>query len=293
MKKFFIEMIDVGLGDSFIINMVDDSNKVRILVDGGKEKNNNIYENLKSTIENPSNSGDEEKINGIVVTHIDDDHIGGILNLLNDKDVTKYLDFSQKFFILFNDFVDPATISYVQGIRLKQIIDNFKNIELLNSYSRNYRMKINNIKILFRTVNRLIPIGGYEDSIIIDILLPYKNDLKLLMKKWKNNSRDGVLVNKTSIVFTVKFNDKTVLLTGDNYLSRVLRELEKIDELKKIDLVKISHHGSKKNNLDIVNVVNDYECKRLFSNKFRNEGYKKNFGKIPGVEIVLQDKFDI
>lgn len=191
--SFFIEMINVSIGESYILNFANDKKMVRILVDGGSEGKGNSIEELILTIKSSewlkfegteAPEGKHNKINGIIVTHIDDDHIGGIIKLLNHVEVEKYIDFSQECFIIFNDLVDSSTISYKQGKRLKEIIDKYPNLTLVRSFERNRKFDINGFEIFIRN-NKLKPITNNTSNIIlIDILLPEKETLRKLMKSW-------------------------------------------------------------------------------------------------------------
>ena len=258
---FYIEMVQAGKGDSYIINIEkNDIEKIRILVDGASERKENkinLYSNLKNMIKKG------EKINGIIVTHIDDDHIGGILNLLNDNEMSKYLiEDESKFFIIFNDFCDESLISYKQGIRLKEIIEKHENITLINTYKENKSIEINNFNIIFRMKDGP-EVLDRDNNIIINFLLPKKCTLKKLMKAWKCEKKGSTIINRSSIVFTLKYSGKTILMSGDGYFKDIIKILEDEDGFTSFDLIKIAHHGSRNNNLDLQNIVKKYKCKKL------------------------------
>lgn len=264
--NFFIEMIDVGIGDSYIMNFNKENRIVRILVDGGSEKNNlsNIIKAINS-METRNDRNEIGKINGLIVTHIDDDHIGGILKLLNEPEVENYIDFSQECFILFNDLVDPATISYKQGNRLKNTIEKFSNLSLIRTYEENRQFEVNGFKICMRGKNRLEPppTGKDDDLILIDLLLPFKDTVKKLMKNWLVDKKNSRLVNESSLVCIVKYNDMSVLLASDNYFPTILEELKKIKYESSFDLIMLAHHGAKDNNVNIIDLINQYQCKKI------------------------------
>lgn len=294
MIEFFIEMVTSGKGDCYIINIKNDDKIVRILVDGGSERKENhidLYQNLKDVIINNTNTF-YNKVNGIVVTHIDDDHLGGILKLLNDEKVKEYIDLSQDFFVIFNDFIDPATISYKQGIRLKQAIDNIPNIKLIRSYLSNQMLKINGFNIYLNVDNNIKSINeqNLNEDIFINLLLPNKEILKRLMKKWRDDIIDARLTNKSSIVFILRYNNKNILLTGDAYFRDIIDKLETIDIINKIDVIKLSHHGTDKNNNGICKIIKQYECSKIMlltNNASGNLSLKliKDVNEIEGMEI--------
>lgn len=260
--NFYIEMINVGVGESYILNFIKESKVARILIDGGSEKGSTNLENIMNKIK-PSQEEDNDfnKINGIIVTHIDDDHIGGILKLLNLQNIEDYIDLKQDFFIMFNDFVDPSTIKYTQGIQLKRIIDKYPTITLVHSYRQNEIFKINGFEVCIQNCiqnsNLLKPIAHKENVILIDIILPAKETIVKLMKAWLSEKKNPNLVNESSIVFTLEYNRKKILLSSDNYYSKILEQLLNFKRKNiEFDLIKIAHHGAKENNYRISELIN-------------------------------------
>lgn len=78
---FYIDMINVNYGDSFLLTLDNDNNcEYFILIDGGSES---TAENLVSHLKDITNG----KIDVIVATHIDNDHIGGLKSVIENLDV--------------------------------------------------------------------------------------------------------------------------------------------------------------------------------------------------------------
>ncbi|MCH5586347.1 MBL fold metallo-hydrolase [Shimazuella sp. AN120528] len=80
MSNIRIEMFPASYGDSFLVSL---GNKIKthILIDGGLKATYNCF--LKTKLEEISRLG--EKISLLIVTHIDRDHIEGILELVHDN----------------------------------------------------------------------------------------------------------------------------------------------------------------------------------------------------------------
>jgi len=76
-----IRMFQARHGDAFLIRCREKTGSTNILVDAGPE---DVYEReLKPVLEEMKNNG--EQIDLFIVTHIDDDHIGGAIALIEDN----------------------------------------------------------------------------------------------------------------------------------------------------------------------------------------------------------------
>ena len=73
-----IEFFPASVGDSILIRCFSRDDTLNILVDGGVKE---TYKNqIESRLQNLKSEG--QKLDLVVITHIDTDHIGGILELL-------------------------------------------------------------------------------------------------------------------------------------------------------------------------------------------------------------------
>lgn len=248
----FIKTYSVGKADCFLIKLDD----FLLLVDGG-------YGNTMSDI---IKNNDLADLDGIILTHIDRDHIAGILRLIEDDSFAKNLSKKDNFFVVFNEYVDPSTISYNQGVRLKQCIGKYPNIKLINAYSQNYEIKIKNKSVILKCVEKDIACINEEESnsIIIQFISPTKEILRKFMKNWKSNKIDAKITNDSSIVFLLSYQNKNILMTGDSSVRVFQKNLSNMPELKKIDVIKLPHHGSKNGNNDgILRLIDTYKCEKI------------------------------
>jgi hypothetical protein len=281
----------IGVGDAQIITVrnSEDKSKIRelnILVDGGtgrKKRNQyDAYKNLKNSL-NKNTDGLKStkiKLNGIVVTHIDEDHINGILKLIKDDEFDEYVDLEQDFFVIFNDLVDPSTISYRQGEELMKKLKEMDNVKLVRSYHRSSQINANGFKLFISFEPDIKPpIMEEIDPIFMHILLPKKTVLREFMKNWDANitarhknpkasiGKDSVVTNRTSIVFLLEYGGKSVLMTGDAYSEDIrlaveeYKEKAKVDDLK-VDVIKIPHHARNSCNKEIIELIEEVECKK-------------------------------
>lgn len=245
-----IKTYNVGKADCFLIKLDD----FLLLVDGG----------YGYTMSDIIKNQDLEDLDGIILTHIDGDHIGGILRLIKDG---SFINLSKKenFFVVFNEYVDPSTISYKQGDCLKKCIGKYPNIKLINAYSKNYKINIKNkCVILKRVENNISYINEGSDSIVIEFISPTKEVLRKFMKNWKSKKNDSKITNESSIVFLLSYQNKNILMTGDSSISVFQKKLFDLPKLKKIDLIKLPHHGSKNGNNDgVLRLIDKYQCDQI------------------------------
>ncbi|WP_304649574.1 MBL fold metallo-hydrolase [Sporosarcina sp. ACRSL] len=114
-KELKVHFIDVGQGDSILIQSPNGKN---MLVDGGpKSAGNHVVEFLKGK--------GVKKLDYIVATHPDADHIGGLIEVLNTFNVTNFVDSgyvhtSQTYFELLT-LIDKKNIKFSVAEELDKI----------------------------------------------------------------------------------------------------------------------------------------------------------------------------
>ncbi|MFD2916866.1 ComEC/Rec2 family competence protein [Psychroserpens luteus] len=274
-------------GDCVLISLKDSTNSIKnILIDGGTgstySKRRKAGDLKKAVL---SLADKNQTIDLLVITHIDDDHIGGILKMFEDK----------KF--------DRSIIKKVWFNSGKLIAENFdsegefkdRDIEL--SIYKDSNTSVRQGVRLDEFLNklgcwdyRIIKKGIIEkiDNCKITVLSPDDNGLKKLHAKWERErpesldtsagktdyhlsikelienedvfEEDGSVPNGSSIAFLLEFEDKKLLLLGDAYPNVIKESLinlgYSIDKKIELDLLKISHHASKKNtNLELLELI--------------------------------------
>lgn len=157
-KKYFnnnyiVTMIDVGQGDSILMELPN--NKANILIDTGGNKN---YDISKNVIVPFLKSKGIKKINYIVLTHGDYDHMGSAINLVNNFKVEKVIFNCGKSNELEQELIvnlEKNKISYYSCIK-ELNVDNtklyFLNNVIYNNENDNSNViytELNNHKFLF------------------------------------------------------------------------------------------------------------------------------------------------
>jgi competence protein ComEC len=187
--KLNIHFLNVGQGDSILI--ISPDNKV-LLIDGGKDQR--AVEEIQNNL-----SIFNRKIDYIIATHADSDHIGGLDDVIDTYEVGK--------------FMMPQTSKSTEVLKrlLTKIVgDNIEKIDI--------------------TDNSDFSLGC---CVKIDFIWPIMNS-ELIDKKDENS---------LSAAFILSYKDFQAYFDGDlpQNIEDYLVSKHPID----VDLVKISHHGSK------------------------------------------------
>ena len=251
-----------------------------ILIDGGTGETYS-YKNkkgkpedgeLKQLIEHIKNQN--EFIDLLILTHIDDDHIGGILKWFS-KDETAINLISEIWFNsgasikkhLNNAEAEVTSIKFKEQATLtsiKQGVDFEKYIKDKRVWDGKI---INREKIL------------NWNNLSFQILSPSNEKLEILLKEWTKKAPESLLdtsrtnehkktfkklieedsfiedtshYNGSSIAFILKHLNLNYLFLGDSHPTDIIKELRRLgySENNKliVEFIKIAHHGSAKNN---------------------------------------------
>ena len=285
MNKFDIKMFGKGRGDCFLLKLSNNISKINILIDG-YYKFNKLEENLyinNDLLGNQLNSIDY--IDYIVITHIDSDHVKGIIDLLKDSQYKSKIENAS---IIYN-FVTKKTIDYRHAQELEKLINGKK---IINTCDNSYEKYSNEfIKFLsYKKREKFSPRS--ESNVYITFLHP--NDKKDVNKVYedyelKNNrgscSPNSELVNKNSISILIEFLGKKAIFTGDGDMNTISDKIDNLRNIynKKIDFIKIPHHGAKDQNNDLTNFIKKYKTYSLSVT-----GTRKWNGKHPDESILKE-----
>lgn len=279
-----IKFLKAFNGDSIHLRFDDDKGKKRnILIDGGTKatykkdkgpKGKPVYGELKTLIDKIRK--DEEFIDLLIITHIDEDHIGGIL---------KWFTTDKKAHELAKEVWFNSGGLIAEWLELEENLDLQNNITLGNTTNTSTKQGIDfgkHIKEKEIWGRKLILQGEKITKFGLDFrfLSPRKTELEKLLKEWKkkdpdtktsskkndysvslndhiNNDKkekDDSIPNGSSIAFILTYNNKNLLFTGDAYSHVILSGLNHFgyteDIPLEVELMKLPHHGSKKNLFD-------------------------------------------
>lgn len=268
---FRIEMLPAGHGDCLWIEYGDPSASRRVLIDGGATGTYKraLRERLRGLAEK------ERRFGLLVVTHIDADHITGILDLLEDSE-TRF----QATDIWFNGYrhlpdEKPETLGPVQGEKLTDLL-----------VKRTWNGEFKKAAVVVPADGEL-PRMELDGGLVLTLLSPTPGKLADLKPEWEKEvrkagldpnqprpgeaespegfellgapdvealaaepfSEDPAKANGSSIALLAEFEGRRVLLTGDAHpgvLTAAIKRLAGSGRLA-VDACKLPHHGSKAN----------------------------------------------
>jgi beta-lactamase superfamily II metal-dependent hydrolase len=264
---FQINLLPARQGDSIWIKYGDSSNPHNLIVDGGPEKS----KTLLSRIEREIQKRKKLHIDLLVVTHVDNDHIGGVLELI--QAFPRGLTIGDIWFNAYRHLLPKDRLGPPQGDRLSRELDNRKGYLHWNKAFNGGPVSIPD--------NGDLPILKRQDSLELILLSPDRAQLSNLANVWEKAVEEAEIpaaekpadllgrkdewppdleelaeqpfksdkgeANGSSIAFIVKYREKRVLLGADAFASRLLKSLHRLPASdRKFEYFKLSHHGSKK-----------------------------------------------
>ena len=243
-----IQFVPCGTGDMIHIQSEEGIN---ILIDSGFKKQ--CKDHLVPLLESL------DSVALWIITHTDQDHIGGITALLESEKTKELL--SEKVKEVWFNYSpvslspDSNEIGYKEGILVR---DALEELGILKSDDININTE--SVKL--------------SDQLIITLLSPSEDQLDIFKNEWNgfekdrnvgsgkdyhiscekllanDFSEDNEVANGASIAFLLESIDKKILLLGDAHPSTIEQSLyaQGYSPYNKInvDCVKVSHHGSKK-----------------------------------------------
>lgn len=254
-------------GDSILIKTYDENNKeITILIDGGTPSTFEYF--LKKQLKEIS------KIDLLVLTHIDNDHIGGLIkffeNSLIDEIKIDEIWYNQPDVEFYEQSSEKALISVRQGEDWKSLIKNKKmNVVIKEITTEDKTISINGLEFIILSPTCEIKNKLYENwlkerakpkridtnkAALISFSSPsYSKSLEELNKNdfKPEKTVDKDIYNSSSIAFLLKCPDLSFLLLADSRAEVITESLRDLNYTYanpiEVDFVKISHHGSLNN----------------------------------------------
>lgn len=280
-------------GDSILISFLENDVPRNILIDGGVgntyKSTSNIKGDLYRVIENIREN--EQFIDLLILTHFDDDHIGGILRWLNkDKEAFKLIkkvwfnsgkEIAKRLEKEENKDLDIEIIegandfhtSPKQGIKFEKYLrdNNLWDGEIIEQGSEYHLFGIN-FKILSPNNDKLDKLlklyKKQKDYFTSGDEYDFETSLRDFIEEENQSdfefSEDTSVANGSSIAFIMEYDKINFLFLADSHPSVVIEGLDRFgynkDNPLYVKLMKVSHHGSmyniKKELLEVVKTGN-------------------------------------
>ncbi len=284
-----LEMFPARDGDALVVTWGDEQDPKRMLIDAGRESGWSAIKAAFRTL--PENQRTFELL---VVTHIDADHIAGVLKMLADPG--RPIKFKEIWFNAYHHLVDGTWESFGpnQGEALS---------DLLQDSAQTWNHRFDGGAVV---VESDAPLPRFEiEGLELTLLSPTRSKLQALIPEWKAwlrkegldrgevpahdsaptgivpdgyeafgprpdvlalaaapETEDQSAPNGSAIAFAIQYGSKRILLGADAHPSVLTTSISALPaEERRFDLVKLSHHGSK-NNLSraLLNIV---DCRRF------------------------------
>jgi len=292
-QMFRIELLPALHGDCILIQYGSDAAPRRILIDGGPI---GAYEALTARVNKLPIKW--RRFGLLVITHIDADHIEGVVRLLAER--TKDFYFDDVWFNGWRHLDDSRGIlGAVSGEFLSALIKKTVGTERWNKAEP---FKKGTIK----AGDEHLPTVSLEDGMQLTVLSPTDEKLSMLRKTWEKDVKkkgfdpgdldaalallsqtkrlvpkgllgasyqeagerfkiDSSVANASSIALLAEFEGKRCLFLADAHPDVVTASLRKLlasgDQKFRVDAVKLSHHGSSANTTpELLDLI---DCKRF------------------------------
>ena len=276
-----IEPLKAEHGDAIVIRIDNDSNQILIVIDGGPngcaERIADYYDTLGY-------------IDLLILTHYDEDHIGGLLEFIgrHTRDKSELIGeiWVNGARVIYFD-KDENVSSYDNAYTLASYINRMKDKGIIKSFVYNINNSMEDVKHEGFELSILTPTSsclekleanfkhyvdehGLADDPDTDEQVSYGRTIQDSQKSLESLAEEKhkattTFMNKTSISFILYAEGKSIMMLGDADINEVEKKLKDIGYSKEspvhLNLVKLAHHGSKgnisKEFLDIID-CNDF-----------------------------------
>lgn len=255
----YIEIIPAYHGDAFIIHASKGELSGVIVVDGGPDQSRiKVLRRLEQL----------EKIDLMILTHYDSDHISGLNTYLEQHSDPEGFKVKELWVNCAReiDIREGGNVSYGQANKMADLLSSLTDqkegcVEWKERIAAGFERDLG-----FATITVVGPEPGildvrlekYEEAINNNVSLDRvigdaSVALETLAQKEKmipSVKKKKELANMASLAFIIECDGLKALMLGDSYPNAIEKELRKkyseIDPLK-VDVVKVAHHGSRNN----------------------------------------------
>jgi beta-lactamase superfamily II metal-dependent hydrolase len=286
-----LHVLQAEYGDCFILETKFGKDSVNVLIDGGPYQT--FEKHLKPTLKKIPLNG---KLDLVVLSHIDNDHVIGLLDLLaeiknqRERGGKELVKIEKIWHNSFNDLLElqeePKKLlgnifsakSMVKWSNTKEslVMKGFQQGTDLTNLAKILKIPTNPDFDNIIVVNDKIR-SVRLNNLSIQLLGPTKKNVDKLRKEWKKwlekkkiektvfgvlELLDKSVPNLASITFLASIKNRKILFTGDCLGNDIVDMLSKNSMLDRngkfyVDVLKVPHHGSDRNtSLEFFEIVN-------------------------------------
>ena len=288
-----IKFLPVKCGDAIFIHFVDSDGITRnIVIDSGplsKQAYRSFRKEVTAIIQR------NEKIDLLILTHRDDDHIGGISKLCSNPE----FDFKNSVSNWWINHSLPLSrsdskISIAKAVDLKEVLTDIGKCPTLPITNESPPFNLWGVKLTILSPNRSqyeAEQKVYEKEEAFRTISAKKRDhsdtIETLERKMTSFKEDSAVANGSSIAFILEYDGKKGLFLADAHPTPIIQTLtspplnRSVQNPLEVDFVKVSHHGSKFNtSLDLLSLIK--------SNHFIFSTNGKNGHRLPDKETLVR-----
>jgi beta-lactamase superfamily II metal-dependent hydrolase len=278
-----IKVLQAAHGDAIVVETEQNGEKFRILIDGGPIECFERKLGRLRTVPGPLKclldemDARRERFDLTILTHVDDDHIAGLLRAFRDERYRPILAkdvwfnsgrlMAQTFgeptppesAVVIDDFLDRKT-SIAQGVELDDLLDKYcSSARKIRTAGSEFTFKHGKITVLSPTEAQLLSLlKKWEKEKPDSLTSASQTDYHLSMSQLKSRDsfvEDTSTHNASSIAFLLEVGEAKALFLGDALSTTVCQTLrDKLGVSERhplaVKVCKLSHHGSKANTND-------------------------------------------
>jgi beta-lactamase superfamily II metal-dependent hydrolase len=274
MGKLEIKIYKVKCGDCFYIRYISDKKVINIFIDAGYA--GTYKKTFRNDVKDIIKNG--EKIDLFVITHIDQDHIKGMTPFIKEFgiDIIEELWFNHPEKFEVRESNTEINVSVKQGINLRDYFQsrgrNITKVMAMNEFTLFESIKFQILSPNQKALNKFQ--NDWEAEERQEIEKKQKRQIEIDVSSTSNDynksvdelistpfNEDDDSYNGSSIAFLLSVGKFQALFCADAHPSIIYESLERLRYTKtnplKIDFLKVSHHGSKKNlSNELLSVLN-------------------------------------
>ncbi len=271
-----VRLLRANHGDCILVSHISAEGTFNLLIDGGNPATFKYGPRLRYDgdlcIILDKIKAENQAIDLVIITHIDDDHIGGLLRAFeapgylqemvksvwynSSKNITDYFDHPE---IPDNDVIlqnESSETSVQQGKDFEALLEEIGceqiPIVIAGQVITKGPFKFTILSPNESNLQQLLRVWPYEGE--TSETSGTTTDHSLSLKEiWDSDEfrEDASFMNGSSIAFIAEADGKSMLLLGDAHDKTIVESLQSLgfcsESKLNVDVVKISHHGSKYN----------------------------------------------